>query len=64
MDQQTDSQAGTETLTIADLFQLTVYDASYLESSGGEETYHSPRSIKNSAIRTAAIAFGVKLVDS
>jgi hypothetical protein len=30
MDQQTDSQAWTETLKITDLFQLTVYDAEYL----------------------------------
>jgi hypothetical protein len=30
-DQQTASQACSETLKIADLFQLTVYDAAYLE---------------------------------
>lgn len=60
-DQQTDSQAWTETLTIADLFQLTVYDAAYLELA---RRRNLPLATLDQELRTAATAFGVKLVDS
>jgi predicted nucleic acid-binding protein len=60
-DQQTDSQAWTETLKIADLFQLTVYDAAYLELA---RRRNLPLATLDQELRTAATAFTVKLVDS
>src|SRR6185437_10419260 len=60
-DQQTDSQAWTETLKIADLFQLTVYDAAYLELA---RRRNLPLATLDQELRTAATTFAVKLVNS
>ena len=60
-DQQTDSQAWTETLKIADLFRLTVYDAAYLELA---RRRNLPLATLDQELRTAATAFAVKLADS
>jgi predicted nucleic acid-binding protein len=59
VDQQTDSQAWTETLKITDLFQLTVYDAEYLELA---RRRNLPLATLESS--APATAFAVKLVDS
>jgi hypothetical protein len=56
-DQPNSSQAWTETLTIADPFQLTVYDASYPELARP----NLPLATLDRELRTAATAFGVKL---
>ena len=58
-DQQTNSQAWSETLKIADLFQLTVYDAAYLELA---RRRNLPLATLDQELRTAATAFAVKLV--
>ena len=60
-DQQTDSQAWSDTLKIADLFQLTVYDAAYLELA---RRRNLPLATLDQELRTAATTFAVKLVDS
>ncbi len=60
-DQQTDAQAWTETLKIADLFRLTVYDAAYLELARRRSL---PLATLDQELRTAATAFGVKLVNA
>jgi predicted nucleic acid-binding protein len=60
-DQQTDSQAWTETLKIADLFRLTVYDAAYLELA---RRRNLPLATLDQELRTAATGFAVKLADS
>jgi len=59
-DQQADSQAWTETLKIADVFQLTVYHAAYLELA---RRRNLPLATLDQELRTAATAVAVNLVD-
>lgn len=60
-DQQTDSQAWTETLHLADHFRLTVYDAAYLELARRRKL---PLATLDEELRTAATAIGVTLLGS
>jgi predicted nucleic acid-binding protein len=58
-DQQTDSYAWADTLNLADRFQLTVYDAAYLELA---QRRGLPLATLNKDLENAAIAIGVKVL--
>jgi predicted nucleic acid-binding protein len=58
-DQQTDSYAWTDTLNLADRFQLTVYDAAYLELA---QRRGLPLATLVKDLENAAIAIGVKVL--
>jgi predicted nucleic acid-binding protein len=58
-DQQTDSYAWTDTLNLADHFQLTVYDAAYLELA---QRRGLPLATLDKDLGIAAIAIGVKVL--
>jgi len=58
-DDQTGVQALGETLNMADRFQLTVYDAAYLELA---ERRTLPLATLDAELRAAAKALGVRLV--
>ena len=58
-DQQTDSYAWTDTLNLADRFQLTVYDAAYLELA---QRRALPLATLDQDLRNAAMAIGVKVL--
>jgi predicted nucleic acid-binding protein len=58
-DQQTDSYAWTDTLNLADRFQLTVYDASYLELALRRAL---PLATLDKDLRNAAMAIGVEVL--
>ena len=58
-DQQTDSYAWTDTLILADRFQLTVYDAAYLELA--QRRVLSLATLDQD-LRNAAIAIGVEVL--
>ena len=60
-DQQTDSHAWTDTLNLADRFQLTVYDAAYLELA---QRRGLPLATLDQELRTAATAIGLTLLGS
>ena len=58
---QTGVQAWGETLNMADRFQLTVYDAAYLELA---ERRTLPLATLDAELRAAAKALGVRLVET
>jgi predicted nucleic acid-binding protein len=58
-DQHTDFYAWSETLNLADRFQLTMYDAAYLELAA---RHSLPLATLDSELRTAATAFGLHLI--
>jgi predicted nucleic acid-binding protein len=58
-DQQTDSYAWTDTLNLADRFQLTVYAAAYLELA---QRRGLPLATLDKDLENAAIAIGVKVL--
>jgi predicted nucleic acid-binding protein len=58
-DQQTDSYAWTDTLNLADRFQLTVYNAAYLELA---QRRALPLATLDQDLRKAAMAVGVKVL--
>ena len=58
-DQQTDSYAWTDTLNLADRFQLTVYDAAYLELA---QRRVLPLATLDQDLRNAALAIGVEVL--
>ena len=58
-DQQTDSYAWTETLNLADHFNLTLYDAAYLELARRRML---PLATLDQELRTAATAIGVTVL--
>jgi predicted nucleic acid-binding protein len=58
-DQQTDSYAWTDTLNLADRFQLTVYAAAYLELARRRGL---PLATLDKDLENAAIAIGVKVL--
>jgi predicted nucleic acid-binding protein len=58
-DQQTDSYAWTDTLNLADRFQLTVYDAAYLELAMRRGL---PLATLDQDLGDAAMAIGVKVM--
>ena len=58
-DQQTDSCAWTDTLNLADRFQLTVYDAAYLELA---QRRVLPLATLDQDLRNAAMAIGVEVL--
>jgi len=58
-DQQTDSYAWTDTLNLADRFQLTVYDAAYLELAVRRGL---PLATLDQDLGDAALAIGVKVM--
>jgi len=58
-DQQTDSYAWTDTLNLADRFQLTVYDAAYLELA---QRRVLPLATLDQDLRNAAMAIGVEVL--
>ena len=58
-DQQTDSYAWTDTLNLADRFQLTVYDAAYLELA---QRRVLPLATLDHDLRNAAMAVGVEVL--
>jgi len=58
-DQHTDSNAWGETLNVADRFQLTVYDAAYLELA---QRRSLPLASLDDELCTAAAALGVALL--
>ena len=60
-DDQTGVQAWGETLNMADRFQLTVYDAAYLELA---ERRTLPLATLDAELRAAAKALGVRLVET
>jgi predicted nucleic acid-binding protein len=60
-DQQTDSGAWTDTLNLADRFQLTVYDAVYLELA---QRRALPLATLDEELRTAATAIGLTVLGS
>ena len=60
-DDQTGVQAWGETLNMADRFQLTVYDAAYLELA---ERRTLPLATLDADLRAAAKALGVRLVET
>jgi predicted nucleic acid-binding protein len=60
-DQQTDSYAWTDTLNFADQFQLTVYDAAYLELA---QRRGLPLATLDQELRTAATAIGLTVLGS
>ena len=59
IDAETDAQAWTNTLELADRFQLTIYDAAYLELANRRRL---PLATLDSALRTAAEALGLPLL--
>jgi len=59
IDQQTDSYAWTDTLILADRFQLTVYDAAYLELA--QRRVLSLATLDQD-LRNAAMAIGVEVL--
>jgi predicted nucleic acid-binding protein len=59
IDQHTDSNAWGETLNFADRFQLTVYDAAYLELA---QRRSLPLASLDDELCTAAAALGVALL--
>src|SRR5262249_25136579 len=58
-DQYTDFHAWGETLSLADRFQLTIYDAAYLELAVRRSL---PLATLDSQLRTAAAASGLRLL--
>src|ERR1700687_502439 len=60
-DQQTDSYAWTDTVNLADHFNLTVYDAAYLELARRRML---PLATLDQELRTAATAIGVTVLGS
>jgi predicted nucleic acid-binding protein len=58
-DQQTDSNAWGETLSVADRYRLTVYDAAYLELA---ERRRIPLATLDDELCAAAVAHGVRLL--
>jgi predicted nucleic acid-binding protein len=60
-DQQTDSYAWTDTLNLADHFNLTVYDAAYLELARRRML---PLATLDQELGTAATAIGVTVLGS
>jgi predicted nucleic acid-binding protein len=58
-EQQTDSYAWTDTLNLADRFQLTVYDAAYLELA---QRRALPLATLDQDLRNAAMAIGVEVL--
>jgi predicted nucleic acid-binding protein len=58
-DHQTDSHAWSETLDVADRFQLTVYDATYLELA---QRRSLPLATLDDELCTAAAALGLRLL--
>ena len=60
-DQQTDSYAWTDTLDLADQFQLTVYDAAYLELA---QRRGLPLATLDQELGTAARAIGLTVLGS
>jgi predicted nucleic acid-binding protein len=58
-DQHTDFYAWSETLNLADRFQLTLYDAAYLELAARRSL---PLATLDRELRTAAMAFGLHLI--
>ena len=60
-DQQTDSYAWTDTLNLADHFNLTVYDAAYLELARRRML---PLATLDQELRAAATAIGVTVLGS
>jgi predicted nucleic acid-binding protein len=58
-DHQTDTQAWGETLTLADRFRLTVYDAAYLELARRRTL---PLATLDAELRTAATALEIRLL--
>src|SRR6266851_4656413 len=59
IDPETDAQAWTTTLQLADRFQLTLYDAAYLELA---QRRALPLATLDSALRPAAEALGLTLL--
>jgi predicted nucleic acid-binding protein len=59
IDPETDTQAWRTTLQLADRFQLTLYDAAYLELA---QQHGLPLATLDSALRAAAEALGVPLL--
>ena len=59
-DDRTDIHAWGETLNVADRFQLTVYDAAYLELA---QRRNLPLATLDGELRTAAEALGLRLVE-
>ena len=59
MDSETDVHAWTTTLQLADRFQLTPYDAAYLELS---QRLQLPLATLDTALRPAANELGVKVL--
>jgi predicted nucleic acid-binding protein len=59
IDAETDAQAWTTTLQLADRFQLTLYDAAYLELARRRAL---PLATLDSALRTAGEALGLPLL--
>jgi predicted nucleic acid-binding protein len=60
-DQQTDSYAWTDTVNLADHFNLTVYDAAYLELARRRML---PLATLDQELRTAATAIGLTVLGS
>ena len=58
-DPHTDSHAWAETLNLADRFQLTLYDAAYLELAGRRSL---PLATLDGELRAAAKAFGLHVL--
>jgi predicted nucleic acid-binding protein len=58
-DAETDAQAWTTTLQLADRFGLTLYDAAYLELA---QRRHLPLATLDQSLRAAATAAGVSLL--
>jgi len=58
-DLYTDIHAWSETLSLADRFQLTLYDAAYLELAARRNL---PLATLDNALRTAATALGFRLL--
>jgi predicted nucleic acid-binding protein len=60
-DTQTDNQAWAETLTLADRYRLTLYDAAYLELA---QRRNLPLASLDQQLRAAALAVGAKTLGS
>ena len=59
IDDQTDVHAWGETLRVADFFQLTVYDAAYLELA---QRRNLPLATLDGEMRAAAKSLGLRLM--
>jgi len=59
IDAETDARAWTATLQLADRFQLTIYDAAYLELA---QRHTLPLATRDKALREAAAALGLPLL--